>query len=85
MSKKEVDIFYISELDNPELNAIKACWFGEASAEQQRRAMNTIIDKLSMADFLPYQPKSFDETAFLNGRIFVGKAIRRILKLKQKE
>jgi hypothetical protein len=80
---KEIDVFFIPELTNYEKNAVKACWAGEANEGQQRTAMNVVIDKLSMADFLPYQAGSFDQTAFLNGRIFVGKAVRRILKSEQ--
>jgi len=79
---KTVNIFAIKEISEPEQHALQACWYGEATPGQQRLALNIVIDKLSMADFLPYQVGSFDETAFLNGRIFVGKAMRRILKLE---
>lgn len=79
---KQVNVFDVKELAATEQYALKACWAGEANSGQQRMAMNVIIDKLSMADFLPYQAGSFDETAFLNGRIFVGKAMRRILKIE---
>lgn len=80
---KLVDVFWLPELDNEERNAIKAVWAGEASPGQQRMAMNVIVDKVSMADRLAYQVGSFDMTAFLNGRSWVGKAIRRILKSEQ--
>lgn len=79
---KAVDVFELPELDEAEVVSIKACWVGEATPHQQRQAMNVVVDKLSMADRLPYQPGSFDETAFLNGRAWVGKALRRILKRK---
>jgi hypothetical protein len=82
---KKVNIFWIDELKPEEQYALKAMWAGEASPGQQRMAMNVIMDKISMADFLPYQAGSFDETAFLSGRSWVGKAIRRILKLKTGE
>jgi len=80
---KEVNVFAIPELTLYEKNSLKAVWAGEANAGEQRTAMNVIIDKLSMADFMAYQVGSFDQTAFLNGRSFVGKATRRILKLEQ--
>ena len=79
---KEVNIFELPELTEAEVVAIKACWVGEATSHQQRQAMNVVVDKLSMADRLPYQVGSFDQTAFLNGRAWVGKALRRILKRK---
>lgn len=82
MTDKHVDIFQLPELEEREIVAIKACWVGEGTPDQQRTALNVVVDKLSMADRLPYQPGSFDETAFLNGRAWVGKALRRILKRK---
>ncbi|TFH48933.1 MAG: hypothetical protein E4H01_05330 [Lysobacterales bacterium] len=78
--RQNVNVFWIPALDEQEKRAIKALWAGEASASQQRLGMQVIIDKYSMADFLPYQPGSFDETAMLNGRSFVGKSIRRTIK-----
>ena len=83
MKSKQINVFEIPTLTNHEKNAVKACWAGEATEGEQRVALNVVIDKLSRADFLPYQPGSFDETAFLNGRSFVGKAMRRILKSEQ--
>ena len=79
---KTVDVFDLPELDEQEVNALKAVWVGEGTPHQQRQALNVVVDKLSMADRLPYQPGSFDETAFLNGRAWVGKALRRVLKRK---
>ena len=80
---KEIDIFAIPEMSEYEKNSVKAVWAGEANAGEQRTAMNVIIDKISLCDRLQYQPGSFDQTGFLNGRSFVGKATRRILKLEQ--
>ena len=62
--------------------ALQCCYLGEASPHQQRLAIDTIIDKLSRADFLAYQAGSHDESAFLAGRAFVGKQTRQALKTK---
>ena len=78
--RQYVNVFWIPPLDEQEKRAIKALWAGEATPSQQKLGLQVIIDKYSMADFLPYQPGSFDETAMLTGRSFVGKAIRRTIK-----
>jgi hypothetical protein len=81
MSDK-VDIFEIPQISKEEANALQACWAGEATEGQQHLALAVVIDKLSMADFLPYQQEGFGDTSFLSGRAFVGKALRRTLKIK---
>lgn len=80
-----IDVFWLPEITNEERNAVKAVWAGEANPGQQRMAMNVIIDKVSMTDRLAYQVGSFDMTAFLSGRAWNGKAIRRILKSEQEK
>ena len=78
--RQQVNVFWIPSLDDQEKRAIKALWAGEATPAQQKLGLQVIIDKFSMADFLSYQPGSFDETSMLAGRSFVGKAIRRTIK-----
>lgn len=63
-----------------EERAIKALYRGDASAVEQRLALKVIVNKLCRADDLLYMPGSFDETAFMQGRGFVGKQIMKILK-----
>ena len=62
-----------------EERAVKALWRGDATEYQQRLALKVIVNKLCRADDLLYVPGSFDETAFLQGRAFVGKRIMQIL------
>lgn len=62
-------------ITKPEAMAIKALYAGEASPYQQKLALSTIVNKFSRAKDLLYIPSSFDETAFLNGRAFVGQKI----------
>ncbi|QDP61495.1 MAG: hypothetical protein Unbinned8596contig1000_8 [Prokaryotic dsDNA virus sp.] len=66
-------------LTNDEQRAIKSVWRGDATEYQQRLALKTIVNKLCRADDLLYVPNSFDETAFLQGRGFVGKRIMKVL------
>ena len=88
MSKKpkQLDIFQLGQedvgLEKHEVLALQCCYAGEATPGQQRLAIDTIIDKIALTDRMVYQPGSFDETAFLAGRSFVGKATRITLQQK---
>ncbi len=79
MKTKKTDVFQVPVLERNELIAIQMCFDEKenASPEQQAIAMRTIIGKLCVLDIQTYQAGSFDETAFLNGRVFVGKEILR--------
>jgi len=79
MPKKQIDVLQVPELERHELVALQMCYdeTETANAEQQVIAIKAIIGKLCMFDVQAYQPGSFDETAFLNGRVFVGKEILR--------
>ena len=89
MPQLQLNIFQIGQegigLTDDEKQAIKACYAGEATDGQQRVAIDTIIDKLCLADMLSYQAGSFDETAFMAGRAFPGKQIRSVIKQKTGE
>lgn len=82
MKKKQTDVYQVPELDRHELVALQMC-FDEnenANPEQQAIAIKAIISKICVYDIQCYQAGSFDETAFLNGRVFVGKEIFRQLR-----
>lgn len=81
---KETDIFKIGggSLEKDEATAIQCVWEGIANPGQQRQALSVIIDKLAMADHISYTQGSFDGSAFLAGRAFVGKLIRYVLRAK---
>jgi hypothetical protein len=80
--KDKTDIFQVIPLHSEQIIAIQACWAGEANNGQQRMALEAIIDNLSMTDFMSYKEGSFDGSAFLAGRSFVGKQVRRVIKIK---
>jgi hypothetical protein len=81
-SRQPEDIFKVGggSLSKEEATAIQLCWAGQANPGQQRLALSVIIDKLSMADHLAYTQGSFDGSAFLAGRAFVGKLIRKVIR-----
>jgi len=79
IKKKENICFSTPRLGKREVEAIKALNKGEASKHQQKLALAVICNKLSRAQDLLYSPNSSDETAFLNGRGFVGQKILKII------
>lgn len=70
----------VKQPDKIEHEALKNLSVGTATEHQQKLALKYIVDSLSRAHDLLYIPNSFDETAFINGRAFVGQNIIRILK-----
>ena len=83
MPKKKYDVFQVPVLERHELIALQMCADPEENAnqEQQAIAIKTIISKICVYDIQCYQVGAFDETAFLNGRVFVGKEIFRQCRL----
>ena len=79
MAQKKTDVFQVPVLERHEIIALQMCADPEENAnqEQQAIAIKTIISKICVYDIQAYQAGSFDETAFLNGRVFVGKEIFR--------
>ena len=70
-----------AELDDIEHRALRAMYAGTATEHQQRLALKVIIHKFSRAQDALYIPGSFDQTAFLNGRAFVGQQLLKFLNL----
>jgi len=64
-----------------DLHAIRALARGDASEEQQRRALRCIIEELSGLYRLSYVSESDRDTSFAEGRRSVGFAIVGIVKL----
>ncbi len=75
MPNRKPNPFDCGTISQREQSAIKAVYAGEAGEDQQRLCIKTIVEKLSRAPDLAYSPGSFDETAFLSGRAFVGKRV----------
>lgn len=81
MFNKDNQCVKLIEPSKREIEAIKAVYKGEATPGQQRQCLVTIVNKLSRAKDLLYIPGSFDETAFLNGRAFVGLKVLKYINL----
>lgn len=79
MSKKDAVCFLTEHLDEAEVQSIKALSRGDATEHQQALALHVIVKKLARTHDLHYIPQSPDQTAFLNGRAFVGHRILKII------
>lgn len=71
----------VEQITKQEVVALKALANGDATETQQKLALYVIVNKFSRAQDLLYVPGSFDETAALNGRAFVGQQILKYLKI----
>ena len=77
--QKDNPCFKTLPVDKHDVEAIKAVNKGTATEHQQKLAIAVIVNKFSRAQDLLYIPNSSDETAFLNGRGFVGQKILKII------
>lgn len=73
--------FRYTDLTKKEHQALKSISKGEADEYQQRLALAVIVNKLSRAHNTLYIPDSFDQSAFLSGRAFVGHEILKVLQI----
>ena len=65
----------------PDAAAIQALYRGDATEDQQRRAFEWIVEKAAMAGDMSYRPGGLEgdrDTAFAEGRRFVGNQIRKL-------
>ncbi len=67
--------------DDADAHSIRALHDGSASPEQQQRALNFIINSLACTYDLSYRPGSDRDTAFAEGKRFVGLQIVKFLKV----
>lgn len=71
----------VAKLTKQEVVALQDLNTGEATPYQQRLALMVIINKFARAQDLLYIPGSFDQTAILNGRAFVGQQILKYINI----
>jgi hypothetical protein len=71
--------FAFHSLTKDEIYAIKALKTGEATPEQQMVALRVIVNKFSRTHDLLFVPECERQSAFLNGRAFVGTQVLKIL------
>ena len=64
-----------------DIAAIQALSRGDATADQQRRALDYIVNSLADTYGLSYRPTSDRDTAFAEGKRFVGLQIVKAIRL----
>jgi hypothetical protein len=67
--------------DAPDLSALQAMSRGEATADQQKRALAWIINEGAATYQQSFVPGDTHATAFIEGRRFVGTKIVELLKI----
>lgn len=70
---------YVGPLKAVEVADIKALSAGTATADQQRRGIETILIKLSAIKENSFRPGESDSSAFIEGRRFVGQQIAALI------
>ena len=73
--------FQPAEWDLPDAAAVQALSRGDASPEQQKRALDYVIQKLSCTYDLSYRSGKSDDTAFAEGKRWVGLQLVKLIHL----
>ena len=71
----------VEKLTKQEIVALQDLNEGIATVYQQKLALMVIVNKFARAQDLLYIPDSFDQTALLNGRAFVGQQILKYINI----
>lgn len=78
---KRVPPFLRCEWDLPVVSAVQALQRGEAEPEQQKQFLNWLINQACATYDISFQIEGDRETAFAEGRRFVGANVVKLLKL----
>lgn len=71
-----------SDYDKSVVVAVQAVALGTANADQQKQALVWIVEKCCKTYEQSYRPNSQTDTAFAEGKRFVGTEIIKLTKLK---
>lgn len=71
----------VSKWENYHVSALQALSRGEANPEQQKLALQYIINNVCLTYDMPYRPESSRDTDFLLGRMYAGQQIVKLLKI----
>jgi len=82
---KPVPPFFRVDYEIPDISALQGLARGEATPDQQKRALDWIINEGSRYYDMSFQPGMPDGTAFMDGRRFVGAKIVELLKVSVRD
>jgi len=77
----EREPWHPADWDVADAGAIQALTRGEASPEQQRRALDWIVNRAAMTYDEPFIPGKADVSDYLAGRMSVGRQIVKLTKV----
>ena len=69
------------EWDLPDAKALQQLAKGDATPEQQKRALRWIVETACATYDQPYRPESARDTDFACGRMFVGQQVVKLINL----
>jgi len=81
-SRKKSAAWSPAEYEIADLNAVRAVAAGEANSIQQQRAIRWLVENVCGTYQLSYRPESDRDTAFAEGRRFVGLQIVKAINLR---
>jgi len=79
------EVFKTVGLTKREMYAIRQLEYGKADADAQRVALAAILKKICRTYDCHFVPESDRQTAFLEGRAFVGQQITKVMRLDPNE
>jgi len=79
--KKDAPIWFKCDWDLPDAAAIQALERGDATEEQQKRALSWIINNGAGTYEVAWEPDSDRASSFESGRRYVGLQIVKLMKL----
>lgn len=79
MTKKAVPPFFAAPWEVADASALQALHRGEATPDQQTRALDWIMKSASARYAVPFFPGQADASAFMMGRQFVSSEIVKLL------
>lgn len=69
------------EWEPEDAHAVQAVMYGRASEDQQKRAMRFIVEQVCATNDLSYRPSSDRDTAFAEGKRYVGLQLRKFAQI----
>lgn len=79
--QKQAPPYLRAEWEIADASAIQALYRGDATSDQQQRALQWIINVAGANDDLPWLPESDRVSSFFAGRQFVARQVVKLLKI----
>jgi hypothetical protein len=84
VARKPRQVWHPPDYGQPDIRAIQALAQGTASEDEQKRALDWIINNAAATYDEPFRPGETDTVNYMLGRRSVGLAIVKLMKLKPK-